>query len=166
MASIQLVWKKNNAVELLPFLIVEMMFCVFVVIPELVIKMNPQFDFSVPSGDNIYLQCTVSNPESLYHVTNGRIVFMKNGSLLSGLINNMLYLKIVSLIYQRRIFSLEFPGASKTNSQSSVHFNFQLVKVILIFPLYGESCQQQAMTKVDTPVYTPATITQFPCPSI
>lgn len=166
MASIQLVWKKNNAVELLPFLIVEMMFCVFVVIPELVIKMNPQFDFSVPSGDNIYLQCTVSNPESLYHVTNGRIVFMKNGSLLSGLINNMLYLKIVSLIYQRRIFSLEFPGASKTNSQSSVHFNFQLVKVILIFPLYGESCQQQAMTQVDTPVYTPATITQFPCPSI
>lgn len=166
MASIQLVWKKNNAVELLPFWIVEMMFCVFVVIPELVIKMNPQFDFSVPSGDNIYLQCTVSNPESLYHVTNGRIVFMKNGSLLSGLINNMLYLKIVSLIYQKRIFSLEFPGASKTNSQSSVHFNFQLVKVILIFPLYGESCQQQAMTQVDTPVYTPATITQFPCPSI
>uniref|UniRef100_K1PLV0 Uncharacterized protein n=1 Tax=Magallana gigas TaxID=29159 RepID=K1PLV0_MAGGI len=53
------------------------------IIPELVIKMNPQFDFSVPSGDNIYLQCTVSNPESLYHVTNGRIVFMKNGSLLS-----------------------------------------------------------------------------------
>lgn len=53
------------------------------VIPELVIKMNPQFDFSVPSGDNIYLQCTVSNPESLYHITNGRIVFMKNGSLLS-----------------------------------------------------------------------------------
>ncbi|XP_065927125.1 adhesion G protein-coupled receptor B1 isoform X5 [Magallana gigas] len=53
------------------------------VIPELVIKTNPQFDFSVPSGDNIYLQCTVSNPESLYHVTNGRIVFMKNGSLLS-----------------------------------------------------------------------------------
>nr|XP_034334209.1 adhesion G protein-coupled receptor B1 isoform X4 [Crassostrea gigas] len=53
------------------------------VIPELVIKMNPQFDFSVPSGDIIYLQCTVSNPESLYHVTNGRIVFMKNGSLLS-----------------------------------------------------------------------------------
>lgn len=142
------------------------MFCVFVVIPELVIKMNPQFDFSVPSGDNIYLQCTVSNPESLYHVTNGRIVFMKNGSLLSGLINNMLYLKIVSLIYQKRIFSLEFPGASNTNSQSSVHFNFQLVKVILIFPLYGESCQQQAMTQVDTPVYTPATITQFPCPSI
>lgn len=114
--------------------------------------MNPQFDFSVPSGDNIYLQCTVSNPESLYHITNGRIVFMKNGSLLSGLINNM----------QKRIFSLEFPGAS----QSSVHCNFQLVKVILIFPLYGESCQQQAMTQVDTPVYTPATITQFPCPSI
>lgn len=138
------------------------MFCVFVVIPELVIKMNPQFDFSVPSGDNIYLQCTVSNPESLYHITNGRIVFMKNGSLLSGLINNMLYLKIVSLIYQKRIFSLEFPGAS----QSSVHCNFQLVKVILIFPLYGESYQQQAMTQVDTPVYTPATITQFPCPSI
>lgn len=138
------------------------MFCVFVVIPELVIKMNPQFDFSVPSGDIIYLQCTVSNPESLYHVTNGRIVFMKNGYLLSGLINNMLYLKI----YQRRIFSLEFPGASKINSQSSVHFNFQLVKVILIFPLYGESCQQQAMTQVDTPVYTPATIAQFPCPSI
>lgn len=124
--------------------------------------MNPQFDFSVPSGDNIYLQCIVSNPESLYHITNGRIVFMKNGSLLSGLINNMLYLKIVSLIYQRRIFSLEFPGAS----QSSVHCNFQLVKVILIFQLYGESCQQQAMTQVDTPVYTPATITQFPCPSI
>lgn len=124
--------------------------------------MNPQFDFSVPSGDNIYLQCTVSNPESLYHITNGRIVFMKNGSLLSGLINNMLYLKIVSLIYQKRIFSLEFPGAS----QSSVHCNFQLVKVILIFPLYGESYQQQAMTQVDTPVYTPATITQFPCPSI
>lgn len=74
----------------------------------------------------------------------------------------MLYLKIVSLIYQKRIFSLEFPGAS----QSSVHCNFQLVKVILIFPLYGESCQQQAMTQVDTPVYTPATITQFPCPSI
>lgn len=124
--------------------------------------MNPQFDFSVPSGDNIYLQCTVSNPESLYDITNGRIVFMKNGSLLSGLINNMLYLKIVSLIYQKRIFSLEFPGAS----QSSVHCNFQLVKVILIFQLYGESCQQQAMTQVDTPVYTPATITQFPCPSI
>lgn len=124
--------------------------------------MNPQFDFSVPSGDNIYLQCIVSNPESLYHITNGRIVFMKNGSLLSGLINNMLYLKIVSLIYQKIIFSLEFPGAS----QSSVHCNFQLVKVILIFQLYGESCQQQAMTQVDTPVYTPATITQFPCPSI
>lgn len=89
------------------------MFCVFVVIPELVIKMNPQFDFSVPSGDNIYLQCTVSNPESLYHVTNGRIVFMKNGSLLSGLINNMLYLKIVSLIYQKKNIFIGVSGGFK-----------------------------------------------------
>lgn len=55
------------------------------VIPELVLKMNPQFDFSIQTGDNIYLQCTVTNPESLYYVTNGRLVFMKNGSLFTAL---------------------------------------------------------------------------------
>lgn len=64
------------------------------VIPELVLKMNPQFDFSIQTGDNIYLQCTVTNPESLYYVTNGRLVFMKNGSLFTvyGSYTNVSYI--------------------------------------------------------------------------
>lgn len=84
--------------------------------------MNPQFDFSIQNGDNIYLQCTVTNPESLYYVTNGRLVFMKNGSLFTGLVNYMLFWKFISSKYQRKIFPMEFPGAS-TNSQSRVYFS-------------------------------------------
>uniref|UniRef100_A0A8W8NH25 Uncharacterized protein n=1 Tax=Magallana gigas TaxID=29159 RepID=A0A8W8NH25_MAGGI len=52
------------------------------VIPRLVLHMNPTYDFSILRGDKINLQCTVTNPESLFDVNNGSLVITKDGSVL------------------------------------------------------------------------------------
>ncbi|XP_065940924.1 uncharacterized protein [Magallana gigas] len=52
------------------------------VIPRLVLHLNPTYDFSILRGDKINLQCTVTNPESVFDVTNGSLVITKDGSVL------------------------------------------------------------------------------------
>nr|XP_034314353.1 adhesion G protein-coupled receptor E1 isoform X4 [Crassostrea gigas] len=52
------------------------------VIPKLMLKMNPEYDFSILRGEEISLQCTVTNPEALLDVTNGSLVMTKDGSAL------------------------------------------------------------------------------------
>lgn len=56
------------------------------VIPRLVIQMKPGYDFSIPSGEGINIQCTVSNPESLIDVNDGNLIMRKDGSLLAGIV--------------------------------------------------------------------------------
>lgn len=46
--------------------------------------MNPTYDFSILRGDKINLQCTVTNPESLFDVNNESLVITKDGSVLQG----------------------------------------------------------------------------------
>ncbi|XP_062593919.1 adhesion G protein-coupled receptor L3-like [Saccostrea cucullata] len=49
------------------------------VLPKLLLQMTPQYDFSIQTGEIIYLQCTVLNPESLNSLTNGNLIWQKNG---------------------------------------------------------------------------------------
>ncbi|XP_065940926.1 adhesion G protein-coupled receptor B1-like [Magallana gigas] len=44
--------------------------------------MNPKYNFSILMSDEINLQCTVRNPESLLDVTNGSLVLTKDGTVL------------------------------------------------------------------------------------
>lgn len=46
--------------------------------------MNPKYNFSILMSDEINLQCTVRNPESLLDVTNGSLVLTKDGTVLPG----------------------------------------------------------------------------------
>lgn len=46
--------------------------------------MNPEYDFSILRGEEINLQCTVTNPEALLDITNGSLAMTKNGSALPG----------------------------------------------------------------------------------
>lgn len=46
--------------------------------------MNPKYNFSILMGDEMNVQCTVTNPESLCDVINGSLVITKDGSLLQG----------------------------------------------------------------------------------
>lgn len=39
-------------------------------------------------GDEMNVQCTVTNPESLFDVTNGSLVITKDGSVLQGQMRN------------------------------------------------------------------------------
>ncbi|XP_048731395.2 adhesion G protein-coupled receptor L3-like [Ostrea edulis] len=50
-----------------------------VVRPGLLLQMMPQFDFSIRSGEEINLQCSVTNAESLKGLTNGRLIWQKDG---------------------------------------------------------------------------------------
>lgn len=52
------------------------------------LKMNPEYDFSILRGEDISLQCTVTNPEALLDVTNGSLVMTKDGSALPGQCSN------------------------------------------------------------------------------
>lgn len=111
--------RKLNAVQVLFlfYIIGYYVHCAFSSLNELVLNMNPQFDFSIQSGDNIFLQCTVTNPKYLYYITNGRLHLMLNGSLITGLVKNY-FLKISN----KYLTHYQFPKVS-TNSQSSVHFS-------------------------------------------
>lgn len=62
--------------------------CLCLVIPKLMLKMNPEYDFSILRGEEISLQCTVTNPEALLDVTNGSLVMTKDGSALPGQCSN------------------------------------------------------------------------------
>eukprot|EP00105_Crassostrea_gigas_P044287 XP_019928435.1 PREDICTED: latrophilin Cirl isoform X2 [Crassostrea gigas] len=53
------------------------------VIPRLVLEMKPKYDFSIPSGDDIHLQCTINNPESLLNVTQGGLILKKDETTIS-----------------------------------------------------------------------------------
>lgn len=58
------------------------------VIPRLELHINPKYNFSILMSDEINLQCTVRNPESLFDVTNGSLVWTKDGSALPGDMRN------------------------------------------------------------------------------
>lgn len=58
------------------------------VIPRLELHINPKYNFSILTSDEINLQCTVRNPESLFDVTNGSLVWTKDGSALPGEMRN------------------------------------------------------------------------------
>lgn len=60
------------------------MFHFGLVIPRLVLEMKPKYDFSIPSGDDIHLQCTINNPESLLNVTQGGLILKKDETTISG----------------------------------------------------------------------------------
>ncbi|XP_078329616.1 uncharacterized protein LOC111112680 [Crassostrea virginica] len=53
-----------------------------IVIPRLLLQMTPRYDFSVQLGDTLEVQCTVHNPDSLFDVINGSVVFKKDGFIL------------------------------------------------------------------------------------
>lgn len=46
--------------------------------------MKPKYDFSIPSGDEMHLQCTINNPESLLNVTKGGLILKKDETTISG----------------------------------------------------------------------------------
>lgn len=46
--------------------------------------MKPKYDFSIPSGGDIHLQCTINNPESLLNVTKGGLILKKDETTISG----------------------------------------------------------------------------------
>lgn len=60
------------------------MFHFGLVIPRLVLEMKPKYDFSIPSGGDIHLQCTINNPESLLNVTKGGLILKKDETTISG----------------------------------------------------------------------------------
>ncbi|XP_078327350.1 adhesion G protein-coupled receptor B1-like isoform X2 [Crassostrea virginica] len=49
------------------------------VIPRLGLVMEPMFDFSVEEGEQLTIQCTIQNPESLVNIENGSLVLTKEG---------------------------------------------------------------------------------------
>lgn len=67
---------------------IELFHCSYLVIPKLTLKMNPEYDFSILRGEEISLQCTVTNTEALLDVTNGSLVMTKDGSALPGQCSN------------------------------------------------------------------------------
>lgn len=57
----------------------------------MVLDMNPKYDFSILRGEEINLQCTVTNPQALFNVTYGSLVMTKNESALPGEIKNEMF---------------------------------------------------------------------------
>nr|XP_022309930.1 uncharacterized protein LOC111115470 [Crassostrea virginica] len=54
-----------------------------IVIPRLVLIMEPMFGFSIEEGEQITMRCTIQNPESLINIENGSLVLTKGGSNLT-----------------------------------------------------------------------------------
>lgn len=71
--------------------------------------MKPGYDFSIASGEELNIQCTVSNPDSLIDVNDGNLIMRKDGSSLAGFVifkkNKCFYILI--LIYQ--FYFVRFP---------------------------------------------------------
>ncbi|XP_062574162.1 adhesion G protein-coupled receptor B1-like isoform X2 [Saccostrea cucullata] len=49
------------------------------VLPKLLLQMAPQYDFSIKTGESIYLQCDAINPKSLTGLSNGSLAWKKDG---------------------------------------------------------------------------------------
>ncbi|XP_062598125.1 LOW QUALITY PROTEIN: adhesion G protein-coupled receptor L3-like, partial [Saccostrea cucullata] len=49
------------------------------VLPRLLLQMAPQYDFSIKSGESIHLRCDVINPKSLTGLSDGSLVWKKDG---------------------------------------------------------------------------------------
>ncbi|XP_078327318.1 uncharacterized protein LOC144623098 [Crassostrea virginica] len=54
-----------------------------IVIPRLVLVMEPMFDFSIEEGEQLTIECTIQNPESLANIENGSLALTKGGSNLT-----------------------------------------------------------------------------------
>ncbi|XP_078327321.1 uncharacterized protein LOC111115469 [Crassostrea virginica] len=54
-----------------------------IVIPRLVLVMEPMFDFSIEEGEQLIIRCTIQNPESLANIENGSLALTKGGSNLT-----------------------------------------------------------------------------------
>lgn len=50
----------------------------YLVLPRLRLAMLPQYDFSIRSGDILNLTCSVVNPESLFDLSHGSLVWLKD----------------------------------------------------------------------------------------
>ncbi|XP_078328117.1 uncharacterized protein LOC111115470 [Crassostrea virginica] len=61
-----------------------------IVIPRLVLVMEPQFDFSIEKGEHLTIECTIQNPESLANIENGSLALTKGGSNLTPSSNTQL----------------------------------------------------------------------------
>ena len=42
--------------------------------------MEPMFDFTVEEGEQLTIECTIQNPESLVNIENGSLALTKGGS--------------------------------------------------------------------------------------
>nr|XP_022303772.1 uncharacterized protein LOC111111224 isoform X2 [Crassostrea virginica] len=51
-----------------------------IVIPRLVLVVEPMFDFTVEEGEQLTIRCTIQNPESLVNIENGSLALTKGGS--------------------------------------------------------------------------------------
>ncbi|XP_061181286.1 latrophilin-like protein LAT-2 isoform X2 [Saccostrea echinata] len=49
------------------------------VLPKLLLQMTPQYDFLVKSGESLNLRCTVINPKSLNDLSEGSLIWKKDG---------------------------------------------------------------------------------------
>lgn len=67
--------------------------------------MTPRYDFSVQLGDTLDLQCTVHNPDSLFDVINGSVVFKKDGYILLCKHTNIILKFSVNIFFQTYFIS-------------------------------------------------------------
>ncbi|XP_062607525.1 hemicentin-1-like [Saccostrea cucullata] len=49
------------------------------VLPKLVLQMIPQYNLSIETKENLTLECVVVNPESLINLTDGSLIWVKDG---------------------------------------------------------------------------------------
>ncbi|XP_078327322.1 uncharacterized protein LOC144623100 [Crassostrea virginica] len=61
-----------------------------IVIPRLVLVMEPMFDFSIEEGEQLTIECIIQNPESLANIENGSLALTKGGFNLTPSSNTQL----------------------------------------------------------------------------
>ncbi|XP_061181251.1 adhesion G-protein coupled receptor F1-like [Saccostrea echinata] len=81
------------------------------VLPKLLLKMSPQYDFYVTSGEDINLHCRVINPESLNDLKNGSLIWQKDGRKILSLTDS-----VFNISRSNTYTTLYRPSASLTDS--------------------------------------------------
>ena len=69
--------------------------------------MEPMFDFSIEEGEQLTIECTIQNPESLANIENGSLALTKGGSNLTRKLGifelTSFYTKV--FLFKRNLFS-------------------------------------------------------------
>ncbi|XP_052714639.1 adhesion G protein-coupled receptor B1-like [Crassostrea angulata] len=129
------------------------------VFPRLILFMNPKYNFSILMGDEMNVQCTVTNPESLFDVTNGSLVITKDGSVLQEI--SSLNLSTTWNKYS----AVEADSGRYTCTHSGYHVPVSVSVYVTVIQPEQKRCESEWSESVQWKATLAGTTKQEPCPA-